>query len=450
MQPEIKKVWEETLAQIKGVLNGPTFNSCFRNIEPVEMKDGVFIISTANDFTRDWIERKHIKLIRDSVSRVVGREMEISLIIRPKQAVTEKAAMEVGGVAAPPQAASRPKDPSLHPKYTFESFVMGSSNRFAYEASLAVAESPASSYNPLFIYGGVGLGKTHLLQAIGHYVRTHHPSLKFRYVTSEKFTNDFIESIRAERISGFNIRYRQNDVLLVDDIQFLEGKEGIQEAFFHTFNALYEANKQIVISSDRPPRAIATLEDRLSSRFEMGLITDIQPPDIETRTAILQSKADSQGLSLPNEVLSYVASKITSNIRELEGALIRIVAFSSLTKTPIDIKFTEDVLRDIFPDTGAGKITIEKIQKEVSHYFGVDLDELLGKKRVKEIVYARQLAMYLSRELANLSLPVIGDKFGGRDHTTVLHAKNKIERLMSEQRPTYNQIQELTNRLKRS
>lgn len=450
MQPELQTIWNEALNQIRGALNSPTFNTFFRNIEPVELNEERFVISTASEFSKDWIEQRYIHIIRDSLLKSLGREIEVYIVARPERTGQESLSPTEREDRKMVSQTPRREAPCLHPKYSFESFVIGSSNRFAYEASLAVAESPAVPYNPLFIYGGVGLGKTHLLQAIGQYIHSHHPALKFTYVTSEKFTNDFIESIRMERISGFKNRYRQNDVLLVDDIQFLEGKERMQEEFFHTFNALYEANKQIVISSDRPPRAIATLEDRLSSRFEMGLITDIQPPDIETRIAILQKKAAQTGLSLPNDVLSYIASKIASNIRELEGALIRVVAYSSLTKTPIDTGLAEAVLRDIFPDTGAGKITIEKIQKEISQYFGIGLDELVGQKRVKEIAYARQVAMYLARELTELSSPAIGERFGGRDHTTVLHAKNKINQLMTEQRPTYNQIQELTNRLKRT
>ncbi|MEW6189844.1 MAG: chromosomal replication initiator protein DnaA, partial [Actinomycetota bacterium] len=337
----------------------------------------------------------------------------------------------------------------LNPKYTFDSFVIGAGNRFAHAAALAVAEKPSQAYNPLFIYGGVGLGKTHLLQAIGHYVARHYPHLKVKYVSSEKFTNDFINSIRdKDKIVGFQKRYRDNDVLLVDDIQFLENKEATQEEFFHTFNTLYEAGKQIVISSDRPPKDIATLEARLISRFEWGLITDIQPPDLETRIAILRKKAEIQSLEIRDEVLEYIASKIQSNIRELEGALIRIIAYSSLTKSEINLGLAQEVLKDIFPDGESRPITIQTIQEEVCKYYNISKFELISDKRSQSIVYPRQIGMYLARELTDLSLPKIGEKFGGRDHTTVLHANLKIEKLINEQREVYNQIQELTNRIK--
>jgi chromosomal replication initiator protein len=352
--------------------------------------------------------------------------------------------------AMPPQpVAETPSGGNLNSKYTFESFVIGNSNRFAHAAALAVAEKPSRAYNPLFIYGGVGLGKTHLLQAIGHFARQHFPHLKIRYVSSEKFTNDFINSIQdKDKIVGFQKRYRGNDVLLVDDIQFLENKEATQEEFFHTFNTLHEAGKQIVISSDRPPKDISTLEDRLRSRFEMGLITDIQPPDLETRIAILRKKAKVDHLVVGDDVLEFVASKIQSNIRELEGALIRIVAFSHLTGHQVDIALAGEVLKDIFPDRVARPITISTIQSEVCRYFGLSKVDLVGSKRSQKIVYPRQIGMYLARELTDLSLPKIGEAFGGRDHTTVLHATTKIEKLIREQRDVYNQIQELTNSVK--
>jgi chromosomal replication initiator protein len=342
----------------------------------------------------------------------------------------------------------RADHPQLTPKYTFERFVIGSSNRFAHAAAVAVAEAPAKSYNPLFIYGGAGLGKTHLLHAIGHYAGSLYPQARLRYVSSEQFTNEFINAIRDDRTGGFQRRYRDNDILLIDDIQFLEGKERTQEEFFHTFNALHNADKQIVISSDRPPKQIATLEDRLRSRFEWGLITDIQPPDLETRIAILRKKSSADGLNVPDDVLSFIASKVQSNIRELEGALIRVTAFASLNGSPIELALAEIVLKDLFPDEGSREVSVPLIMAETAAYFGLTIEDLTGSNRSRLLVTARQMAMYLTRELTDLSLPKIGQAFGGRDHTTVMHATQKIRGLMRERRSIYNQVQELTNRVK--
>ena len=318
----------------------------------------------------------------------------------------------------------RPESGGFKAKYTFDSFVIGSSNRFAHAAALAVAEAPAQAYNPLFIYGSTGLGKTHLLHAVAQYVSEHSSSLSVRYVTSEAFVNDFINSLRDKsRIEGFKQRYRTYDVLLIDDVQFFEGKERFQEEFFHTFNTLYEAGSQIVLSSDRPPRDIATLEERLRSRFEWGLITDIQPPDLETRIAILRRKVKVDGINVHDEqVLTFIASRVSTNIRELEGALTRVVAFSSLTGRPMTVELAQDVLRDVFPQGEAAEVSIKRIQDLVAERFGLTLDELCGEKRSQNIVYPRQVAMYLSRELTDSSLPKIGKEFGGRDHTTVIHA----------------------------
>ena len=342
----------------------------------------------------------------------------------------------------------------LNPKYTFDLFVIGSSNRFAHAAALAVAEAPAQAYNPLFIYGGTGLGKTHLLQAIGHYVRQHSRRLTTRYVTSETFMNEFIDAVRdrGARIEGFKRRYRNYDVLLVDDIQFIEGKERIQEEFFHTFNSLYEGGAQIVLSSDRPPREIATLEERLRSRFEWGLLTDIQAPDLETRIAILRKRVETEGIAIDDpEVLTFIAGRVSANIRELEGALTRVVAFSSLTDRPLTVELAEDVLRDVYPQgEAAPEVTIPRIQEAVSQRFGVTLDELVSPRRSQAVAYPRQVAMYLSRELTDASLPMIGKQFGGRDHTTVIHAKDKITRLIREDRSVYNLVQELTARIKQA
>jgi chromosomal replication initiator protein len=339
-------------------------------------------------------------------------------------------------------------DTKLNPKYAFDDFVIGSSNRFAHAAATAVAEAPAKSYNPLFIYGGAGLGKTHLLHAIGHYVRNLYPRLKVRYVTTEQFTNEFINGIRDDRITAFQRTYRMADVLLIDDIQFLQQKERTQEEFFHTFNALHNAEKQIVISSDRPPKQIAHLEDRLRSRFEWGLMTDVQPPDLETRIAILRKKCETDHLGVAPEVLELIASKVQSNIRELEGALIRVSAFASLQRSAADSQMAEAVLKDLFPDGREQEVSVQLIMQEVADYFSLTVEDLCSPSRSRQLVTARQIAMYLARELTEMSLPRIGKAFGGRDHTTVMHAKSKIARLMQERRAIYDQVQELTNRIK--
>jgi chromosomal replication initiator protein len=346
-----------------------------------------------------------------------------------------------------PQA-PRPGQARLNPKYTFETFVIGSSNRFAHAAAVAVAEAPAKAYNPLFVYGDSGLGKTHLLHAIGHYAQVLDPALKVRYVSSEEFTNDFINMIRDGKQDGFRRRYRDVDVLLVDDIQFLENKEGTQEEFFHTFNTLHNAEKQIVISSDRAPKRLVTLEDRLRSRFEWGLQTDVQPPELETRIAILRKKAVQDRLNAPPEALEYIASRISTNIRELEGALIRVTAFASLNRQSVDLQLAEFVLKDLIPETQGPDITAATIMGQTAAYFGLSIDDLCGTSRSRVLVTARQIGMYLCRELTEMSLPKIGQQFGGRDHTTVMHAERKIRSLMAERRAIYNQVTELTNRIK--
>jgi chromosomal replication initiator protein len=338
----------------------------------------------------------------------------------------------------------------LNPKYMFETFVIGSSNRFAHAASVAVAESPAKAYNPLFIYGSSGLGKTHLLHAIGHYATTLGNARSVRYVSTEEFTNDFINSLRDDKTSAFQRRYRDVDILLIDDIQFLENRERTQEEFFHTFNTLHNANKQIVITSDRSPKQLATLEDRLRTRFEWGLLADIQPPDLETRIAILQKKAAQERLYAPPDVLEFIASRIANSIRELEGALIRVTAFASLTRSPVELSLAEEVLRDFIPDGSGPEITADQIMVSTADYFGVSLEDLRGHSRSRVLVNARQVAMYLCRELTDLSLPRIGQAFGGRDHTTVMHADRKIRQQMAERRSLYNQIAELTNRIKQT
>ncbi|MBB5928876.1 chromosomal replication initiator protein [Streptomyces echinatus] len=354
--------------------------------------------------------------------------------------------------AAQPAPASGPGEPTarLNPKYLFDTFVIGASNRFAHAAAVAVAEAPAKAYNPLFIYGESGLGKTHLLHAIGHYARSLYPGTRVRYVSSEEFTNEFINSIRDGKGDSFRKRYREMDILLVDDIQFLADKESTQEEFFHTFNTLHNANKQIVLSSDRPPKQLVTLEDRLRNRFEWGLITDVQPPELETRIAILRKKAVQEQLNAPPEVLEFIASRISRNIRELEGALIRVTAFASLNRQPVDLGLTEIVLKDLIPggEDSAPEITATAIMGATADYFGLTVEDLCGTSRGRALVTARQIAMYLCRELTDLSLPKIGAQFGGRDHTTVMHADRKIRALMAERRSIYNQVTELTNRIK--
>ncbi|MET8580191.1 chromosomal replication initiator protein DnaA [Streptomyces collinus] len=357
-----------------------------------------------------------------------------------------------GPLAAKPAPASGPGEPTarLNPKYLFDTFVIGASNRFAHAAAVAVAEAPAKAYNPLFIYGESGLGKTHLLHAIGHYARSLYPGTRVRYVSSEEFTNEFINSIRDGKGDSFRKRYREMDILLVDDIQFLADKESTQEEFFHTFNTLHNANKQIVLSSDRPPKQLVTLEDRLRNRFEWGLITDVQPPELETRIAILRKKAVQEQLNAPPEVLEFIASRISRNIRELEGALIRVTAFASLNRQPVDLGLTEIVLKDLIPggEDSAPEITATAIMGATADYFGLTVEDLCGTSRGRALVTARQIAMYLCRELTDLSLPKIGAQFGGRDHTTVMHADRKIRALMAERRSIYNQVTELTNRIK--
>ncbi len=352
---------------------------------------------------------------------------------------------------APHGGQSRPAsamETRLNPKYTFETFVIGSSNRFAHAAAVAVAEAPGKAYNPLLVYGDSGLGKTHLLHAIGHYVRSLFGGARVRYVSSEEFTNEFINAIRDDKVPSFQRRYRDVDVLLIDDIQFLEGKIQTQEEFFHTFNTLHNANKQIVISSDRAPKRLEALEDRLRNRFEWGLLTDVQPPDLETRIAILRKKAATERMTAPPDVLEFIASKIQTNIRELEGALIRVTAFASLNRQPVDLTLAEIVLKDLIPEGGEPEITAALIIAQTSAYFALSIDDLCGSSRSRVLVTARQIAMYLCRELTDLSLPKIGQQFGGRDHTTVMHADKKIRQLLAERRSVYNQVTELTNRIK--
>jgi chromosomal replication initiator protein len=432
-------LWGEVVSRLRGSLNESTYRTWFGEAEGHDVTSDSFVLSVPNDFTREWIEGHFLGLIQGAVRDVTGQERSIFVTVD-----------ETRRPALPPQPpAARAGVAGMNPKYTFDLFVIGSSNRFAHAAALAVAEAPAQAYNPLFIYGGTGLGKTHLLQAIAQYITEHSSELSVRYVTSETFMNDFINSLRDKRIEGFKQRYRNYDLLLIDDVQFFEHKERIQEEFFHTFNSLYEAGSQIVISSDRPPREISTLEARLRSRFEWGLITDIQPPDLETRIAILRKKVKEDGIHVPDpQVLTVIAGRISTNIRELEGALTRVVAFSSLTGRTMNVALAQDVLKDVFPQGEVAQVSIRSIQDAVSERFGLPITELCSEKRSQNIVFPRQVAMYLSRELTDSSLPKIGREFGGRDHTTVIHATSKIARMIKADRSVYNLVQELTARIK--
>ncbi len=434
-------LWTEVSGRLRGALNEATYRTWFGEAEGREVDDDSFVLAVPNNFTREWIEGHFLGLIKAAVRDSTGHERQVHLTI-DETAAAPAAASETPLVRVDPAS-------GINSKYTFDLFVIGSSNRFAHAAALAVAEAPAQAYNPLFIYGGTGLGKTHLLQAIAQYVSEHQSDLSVRYITSETFMNDFINSLRDKRIEGFKQRYRNYDLLLIDDVQFFEHKERIQEEFFHTFNSLYEAGSQIVMSSDRPPREIATLEARLRSRFEWGLITDIQSPDLETRIAILRKKVKTDGIHVPDpQVLTFIAGRISTNIRELEGALTRVVAFSSLTGRAMSVELSQDVLKDVFPQGEVAQVTIQRIQEAVLERFGLSLSELCGDKRSQNIVYPRQVAMYLSRELTDSSLPKIGREFGGRDHTTVIHATSKIARLIREDRSVYNLVQELTAQIK--
>jgi chromosomal replication initiator protein len=430
-------VWSDISDRLRGNLSDQIFQTWFGGAQVVELSGSTIVLGLPNDFTRSWVEEHFRELLDTAVRDVAGDQRAIRLVVH-ESSRSDPADGEPGG-----------RTEGLNPKYTFDTFVIGSSNRFAHAAALAVAEAPAKAYNPLFIYGGTGLGKTHLLQAIAAYVARHAPRTSSCYVTSETLTNDFINSIREKRVEAFKRRYRHYDALLVDDIQFLEHKERIQEEFFHTFNTLYEAGRQIILSSDRPPRDIATLEERLRSRFEWGLIVDIQPPDLETRIAILRKKVAADGIHVPDaQVLTFIAGRISTNIRELEGALTRVVAFSSLTGRPMTAQLAQEVLEDVFPQGEPPEISIERIQEVVSERFGISLQELVGQRRSRSVVYPRHVAMYLCRELTDSSLPKIGDRFGGRDHTTVINATSNITRLIREDRGVYNLVQELTARVK--
>jgi chromosomal replication initiator protein len=416
MNVQLNDIWNRTLELLKGEMTEISFNTWILTIEPISIDSNSITLGVPADFNKGILESRYSYLIKNALRQISHKEYNINFAI-PSQAPVKPAVQEYS------------EDSSmsfLNPKYTFDTFVIGNGNRFAHAASLAVSEAPAKAYNPLFLYGGVGLGKTHLMHAIGHFVLSQNPSLKVLYVSSEKFTNELINAIRDDKNEEFRYKYRNIDVLLIDDIQFIGGKERTEEEFFHTFNALYEANKQIIISSDKPPKEIPTLEDRLRSRFEWGLIADIAPPDLETRIAILRKKAQLEHLDVADDVMVFIADKVGSNIRELEGALNRVIAYSTLTDNVINVDMAVEALKDMLNNSKTVIINSKTIQEAVSRYFHLKTDELKSKKRSRDISFPRQIAMHLCRELTDMSLPKIGDEFGGRDHTTVIHACEKI------------------------
>ncbi len=451
MGNQLSDLWEKILNIIKAELTEVGFNTWIKCIEPIKISQDTIFLSVPNDFTKGILEARYKDLISNAIKLVSSKKYEVTFLLSSDEMIKD---IQIQSNNNNERDKRRIKDTpeefltsALIPKYTFDTFVIGNSNRFAHAASLAVAEAPAKAYNPLFIYGGVGLGKTHLMHAIGHYILQENPNAKVVYVSSEKFTNELINSIKDDKNVEFRNRYRNVDVLLVDDIQFIAGKERTQEEFFHTFNTLHESNKQIIISSDRPPKDIPTLEDRLRSRFEWGLIADIQPPDYETRIAILKKKADVENLNMPNDVLVYIANKIQSNIRELEGALIRVVAFSSLTNKDISVDLASEALKELISNRNSKQITINLIQDIVSSYYNLRIDDFKSKRRTRNVAFPRMIAMYLSRKLTDLSLPKIGEEFGGRDHTTVIHAYEKINREVGEDDSLKDTIDDLTKKL---
>lgn len=453
--------WREVVNHVK--LNdhlGPRQRGFLSLARAQGLIGNTLLIAVPNEMTRDVIQNQIKGALEEALRQVFDAEVILAISIDPdltpvSQEEPEETPSKDFTKEATENSRPQPAPPStsnefgrLNPKYVFDSFVIGQSNRFAHAAAFAVAEAPAKAYNPLFIYGDSGLGKTHLLHAIGHYARRLYNGVRVRYVNSEEFTNEFINSIRYDEGTSFKKTYRNVDILLIDDIQFLSGKEATQEEFFHTFNALHNHNKQVVITSDLPPKQLSGFEERMRSRFEWGLLTDVQPPELETRIAILRKKANGEGLHAPDEVLEYIASKISTNIRELEGALIRVTAFASLNRQDVDLPLAEQVLKDLITDEGDPHITASMILDQTAEYFKLSLEELKSKSRTRTLTNARQIAMYLCRELTDLSLPKIGQEFGGRDHTTVIHADRKIRELMAERRAIFNQVTELTNIIK--
>lgn len=492
-EPTLASAWSAAVALLNVDDLGPAHLAILQMVKPLGDIEGTILLAAPNDFTKSFIETRLTGPLSSALTMTMGKQVRIATTVDPSleetagpgpeqsdaPAGSNKAPVQptslhatspdndvhFGGFAASTPSPSQLPSPgdlnsgplhtpsqriSLNPKYLFDNFVIGPSNRFAYAAALAVAEAPARAYNPLFIYGGPGLGKTHLLHAIGHYSLSLYPHLKVKYVNSEEFTNDFINAIGARTLDSFKRRYREADILLIDDIQFIQGKKETMEEFFHTFNTLHSANKQIVITSDVPPKALDGFDERLRSRFQSGLTTDVQPPDLETRIAILRMKAEAEGVSAKSEVLEYIASRISSNIRELEGSLLRVTAYANLTGEEITLGLTQSALKDMLSDPEDIEISATVIMGQTAAYFGVTIEQLTSSDRSRPMVEARQIAMYLCRELTDLSLPKIGEAFGGRDHTTVMHANKKIQGLMKEQRETYNNVQELTKRIRQS
>lgn len=440
-----EKIWSKIAEELHANLNPQSFETWIKPLKPVEFKDGVLTLEAPNKFFKDWLTEHYHEQILKTAKNSIDANVRLAFSI----GVAEKRSLADDKFPQnTPKSTSHRQDNNLNTKYTFDNFVIGPSNRFAHAAALAVAESPASSYNPLFIYGGVGLGKTHLMQAIGQHLLHKNPNVKNLYISSEKFTNQLISAIQNRTTLNFRANYRNLDVLLIDDIHFIAGKESTQEEFFHTFNTLYDARKQIVISSDRPPKEIPSLEERLVSRFEWGLVTDIQPPDLETRIAILRKKAEKEVVAVPNDVTFFIADKIKSNIRELEGALIRVVAYALLIGKEITVELAKEVLKEAIFNEHEKRITIELIQKKVAEYFDIRFSDMVAKRRTKAIAYPRQIAMYLSRDLTDASLPQIGEAFGGRDHTTVLHAYDKIQEALKVNSNTKNMLNHLISTIK--
>ncbi|KDR96382.1 chromosomal replication initiator protein [Peptoclostridium litorale DSM 5388] len=434
-------IWQNALKIIKTELTPASYNAFFSPIEPLQISDSTIFLYVPNDFMKGILEARYMNLVEKSINQLSTVKYNVKFTIEKNEVLAKEKKRNTSKIEVPVYS-------NLNPKYTFDTFVIGNNNRFAHAACVAVAEAPSKAYNPLFIYGGVGLGKTHLMHAIGHHVLSQNNNAKVVYVSSEKFTNELINSIKDDKNEQFRNKYRNVDVLLVDDIQFIAGKERTQEEFFHTFNALHEANKQIIISSDRTPKEIPTLEDRLRSRFEMGLIADIQPPDFETRIAILYKKAQNENIEIENEVMAYIAKNIKSNIRELEGALIRVVAYSSLTNNDISLELAVEALKDIITPSKPQEINVEIIKEKVAEHFNIKMEDFSSKKRTRAIAYPRQIAMYLCRELTDLSLPRIGEEFGGRDHTTVIHAYEKISQLLTSNQDLIKKMNTIISELK--
>lgn len=449
---DLDRIWDEVLEIVKGELNTPSFKTWFEHTTPVELTDdGVFVVGVQNEFARSWLEERYSQRLSAALRDVIGSDVRVRIVVDQEAAPAPEEQPEPQHYAIAEEEAPLPEATSqndFESKYTFDSFVVGESNAFARNAALAVAEQPGLKYNPLFIWGGPGLGKTHLLQAIGSYVTANYPHKKVIYVTSEQFLNDYVDSINTKRQDSFRQKYRSVDVLLIDDVQFMQGKEGIQEQFFNTFNELHNRRKAVILASDRPPKDI-DMEERYRSRFAWGLQADIQPPNFETRLAILRQFIEVQQVPFEDDALAYVAERSTPNIREMEGAIIRILAYRELSKKDVvDLTMAEQVTRDLFPDRAHRPIAVATIKREVCRYYNLSDAELISSKRTHSIVFPRHMAMYLTRELTDLSLPKIGSEFGGRDHTTVMHAHDKIRKLMSSQRDVWNDIQQLTNAIK--